>query len=86
MPLPPGIPPKSAVVTSAFYMRGIAGELDVLIAQYSSEFDYDGSPAAFYAAKDLSAGLAAIFVKLMAVDVAYYPLSPVTWVFFPFDP
>lgn len=86
MPLPAGIPPQSQVANAAFYMRGIAGELDVLVAQYTSEFDYIGSPEAFYAAKDLCAGLAAIFVQFMLVDVAYYPLSPVTWIFFPFDP
>ena len=67
-------------------MRGIANELDVLYANYTGEFDYPVDPASFYAAKDLCAGLAAIYMQFMLVDVAYYPLSPVTWIYFPFSP
>jgi hypothetical protein len=84
MPLPNGIPPKSQVETAKAYWQGMIDGINTVLPNYTSEFDYVGDPATFYAIKNFNLGLSALTCQLMLIDVACYPIAPNSFIFFPF--
>jgi len=64
----------------------MADTIAARLPNYASEEDYTGSTIDFYNLKENTWALTVLSAQYMSIDVAVYPLSPLSFIQFPYPP
>lgn len=86
MPLPDGVPTKSAFTQAQLWYKANSDNMLALLPNYTSETDYVGDLVDFYAKKEQAFGLSVLSAMYYQINVAVYPLYPLSYLVLPYVP